>query len=204
MPREFPQLPHQIVQAPMAGGPSTPELASAVANAGGLGFVAAGYRSAAQLRADIEATSALSDAPIGVNLFLVTATEIDERALAAYVRELEPVAARFGAPLGAALYDDDQLDAKLGVVRELQVPIVSFTFWLPITGAGSRAAGREHEAQAPSAYPYVHHLTAPLRAAARAAGDLEAINLWAGQAYALAQELPAAQLVRAWSRHAQM
>jgi nitronate monooxygenase len=75
--------------------------------------------------------------------------------------------------------------------------------------SGRRARGivndftREHEAQAPSAYPYVHHLTAPLRAAARAAGDLEAINLWAGQAYALAQELPAAQLARAWSRHAQ-
>ena len=33
-----------IVQAPLAGGPSTPELAAAVANAGGLGFVAAGYR----------------------------------------------------------------------------------------------------------------------------------------------------------------
>jgi nitronate monooxygenase len=58
---------------------------------------------------------------------------------------------------------------------------------------------REHDADAPSAYPQVNHLTAPLRAAARAAGDPEAINLWAGQAYALAQERPAAELVRAWS-----
>ncbi|MDP9345916.1 MAG: nitronate monooxygenase, partial [Actinomycetota bacterium] len=33
-----------VVQAPMAGGPSTAELAAAVANAGGLGFVAAGYK----------------------------------------------------------------------------------------------------------------------------------------------------------------
>ena len=32
-----------VVLAPLAGGPSTPELAAAVANAGGLGFVAAGY-----------------------------------------------------------------------------------------------------------------------------------------------------------------
>jgi nitronate monooxygenase len=30
-----------IVQAPMAGGPSTPALAAAVSNAGGLGFLAA-------------------------------------------------------------------------------------------------------------------------------------------------------------------
>ena len=39
----------------------------------------------------------------------------------------------------------------------------------------------EHDAEAPSAYPQVHHLTSPLRAAARAAGDADAINLWAGQ-----------------------
>jgi nitronate monooxygenase len=45
----------------------------------------------------------------------------------------------------------------------------------------------------------VHHLTSPLRAAARAAGDPEAINLWAGQAFGLAQERPAAELVKAWS-----
>jgi nitronate monooxygenase len=42
MPRPFPELTHPIVQAPMAGGPSTPELAAAVTNAGGLGFLAAG------------------------------------------------------------------------------------------------------------------------------------------------------------------
>ena len=38
-----------IVLAPLAGGPSTPELAAAVSNAGGLGFLAAGYLSAAEL-----------------------------------------------------------------------------------------------------------------------------------------------------------
>jgi nitronate monooxygenase len=32
-----------IVLAPLAGGPSTPRLAAAVTNAGGLGFLAAGY-----------------------------------------------------------------------------------------------------------------------------------------------------------------
>ena len=33
----------RIIGAPMAGGPSTPALAAAVANAGGLGFLAAGH-----------------------------------------------------------------------------------------------------------------------------------------------------------------
>ena len=32
-----------IVLAPLAGGPSTPELTAAVSNAGGFGFLAAGY-----------------------------------------------------------------------------------------------------------------------------------------------------------------
>jgi nitronate monooxygenase len=55
---------------------------------------------------------------------------------------------------------------------------------------------REHDAHAPSAYPEVHHLTAPLRAAARASGDADAINLWAGEAHELARAVPAAELVR--------
>ena len=53
----------------------------------------------------------------------------------------------------------------------------------------------EHDAEAPSAYPEVHHLTAPLRAAAREGGDPGGFHLWAGQAYGLAEELPAAELV---------
>ena len=54
---------------------------------------------------------------------------------------------------------------------------------------------REHSADAPSAYPEVHHLTAPLRAAARQRGDADGFHLWAGQAHALAEPLPAADLV---------
>jgi nitronate monooxygenase len=61
---------------------------------------------------------------------------------------------------------------------------------------------REHGATAPAAYPQVHLLTAPLRAAARAAGDADRINLFAGQAYRLAPEEPAADLVRRWSEEA--
>jgi nitronate monooxygenase len=41
----------------------------------------------------------------------------------------------------------------------------------------------------------VHRLTAPLRAAARAAGDPDGINLWAGESFERARELPAGQLV---------
>jgi nitronate monooxygenase len=54
---------------------------------------------------------------------------------------------------------------------------------------------REHEADAPLGYPEVHHLTAPVRAAARERDDAEGFHVWAGQAHPLAVELPAAELV---------
>ena len=49
-----------IVQAPMAGGPSTPALAAAVSEAGGLGFLGAGYLTVERLQDDIAATRALT------------------------------------------------------------------------------------------------------------------------------------------------
>lgn len=39
-------------------------------------------------------------------------------------------------------------------------------------------------------------MTTPVRAAARSSGDAEAVNLWAGQAHALAKSEPAADVVR--------
>jgi nitronate monooxygenase len=54
----------------------------------------------------------------------------------------------------------------------------------------------DHDATAVAAYPEIHELTQPLRQAARMAGDGSAINLWAGEAYPLIRELPAADLVR--------
>jgi nitronate monooxygenase len=53
-----------------------------------------------------------------------------------------------------------------------------------------------HSSAAPSAYPEVHHLTAPMRTQARRAGLPVYENLWAGQAYPLATALPAGDLVR--------
>lgn len=53
----------------------------------------------------------------------------------------------------------------------------------------------EHDTDAPSAYPAVRHVTAPLRAAGRERGDAEVLNLWAGQAHALTQPIGAGELV---------
>lgn len=74
---------------------------------------------------------------------------------------------------------------------------------------GRRARGilnqfmQDYGGIAPSAYPHLHYLTAPLRAAARGAQDPDRVNLWAGETYTLALEQPAADLVHRWSREAQ-
>lgn len=81
-----------IVGAPMAGGPSTPALAAAVSNAGGLGFVAGGYLSADRLADDIAAARAATTGPIGANLFVPQPSVADWAQLEYYADELEEVA----------------------------------------------------------------------------------------------------------------
>jgi nitronate monooxygenase len=321
-----------IVQAPLAGGPSTPALTAAVVEAGAFGFLAAGYKTPDALREEIAAARALTSAPFGVNVF-VPGAAADPAAYAAYVETLRAEAERHGVDLGEPRFEDDAWDAKLALLEADPVAVVSFTFgcppadvvarlqaagsavWATVTDAdeaqlaadagadalvvqgveagghrgsfvdgegagdygllallqvvgvltdlplvasggiatgaavaavlcaGARAAqlgtafmrcpeagtaqvhrdalatstptrltrafsGRnargivnrflhEHSADAPIAYPEVHHATSPLRAAGRKAGDADVINLWAGQAHELALELPAAELVAA-------
>ena len=125
------ELSLPIICAPMAGGPSTPALAATVSEAGGLGFLAAGYRTGEAVAADIEAVRALTTAPFGVNLFVVERDQPDASAVDAYRRSLEPVAAHFDVSLGEPRWDDDAWEAKLDVVREARPDVVSFTFGCP-------------------------------------------------------------------------
>jgi len=331
-------LREPIVQAPLAGGPSTAELAAAVSDAGGLGFLAAGYKRAAAVRDDLAALRSLTDAPFGLNIFAPPGTPPDAAAVARYAETLRPEAERYGVAVGEPRHDDDDYGAKLELVRAERVPVVSFTFgcpagevvarlkaagcdvWVTVTNpeeaaeaesagadalvvqgfeagghrgyfrdevladdlgllaavrlvarrvrtpliaaggiadgasvaaalsAGAAAAqvgsafmlspeagtsaphrdalardgstrltrafsGRrargivnrfmvEHDAEAPIAYPDVHHVTTPIRAAARKSGDPDGINLWAGQAHALAVAEPAGEIVRRLGREA--
>lgn len=120
-----------IIQAPMAGGVSTPALAAAVSNAGGLGFLAGGYKKAEEMRKEIAAVRELTDKPFGVNVFVPSEEDVDENALLRYRQVLEKEAERFGVPLGEAKWDDDDWEAKLAVLVEENVPVVSFTFGCP-------------------------------------------------------------------------
>ena len=125
------RLAHPVVQAPLAGGPSTPALAIAVSDAGGLGFVAAGYRTAEQMRDDIRQVRDGTSAPFGVNLFVPGSAAVDDSALRAYVEDLRAEASRYGAEVGEPRADDDDWDAKLSVLHDEPVPVVSFTFGCP-------------------------------------------------------------------------
>jgi nitronate monooxygenase len=330
MPFSISQLEHPIVQAPMGGGPSTPALAGAVSEAGGLGFLGAGYRSPAAVREEIGQLRRLTERPFGINLFVPGPARADRGAVAAYASTLKGEAERYGVELGEPVHDDDNWDDKLALFAEEAVPVVSVTFGLPpgaavealhdagcalwitvttvaeaaaaqeagadalvvqgveagghrgsfdeaapgqvgllallqlvrsvtdlplvatggiatgrgiaaVLAAGAAAAQlgtafmltpeagtspahrealrgagptaltraftgrsargienrfmREHEADAPLGYPEVHHLTAPVRAAARERDDAEGFHVWAEQAHPLAVELPAAELV---------
>jgi nitronate monooxygenase len=317
----------QIVLAPLAGGPSTPELAAAVSNAGGLGFVAAGYLGADEFAELLARTRGLTDGPLAANVFVLSDVPVDNDAVAAYARELQPEASALGVELGDPHFDDDELDAKLGVAAGIDVLSTTFgclpadaverlgrsgtSVWATVTSVEEARAAREagvdalvlqgeeagghqgawtdtgegerpllellHDVRdsvdlpliatggiagradvtaaleagadavqagtafllapeagtsephrraiaaagetamtraftgrrargilndfmrshpnAPSAYPHVHHVTAPLRAAARAAGDAQRINLWAGVNLARAERLPAREIV---------
>jgi nitronate monooxygenase len=316
-----------IVQAPLAGGASTPALAAAVSGAGGLGFLAAGYKTVDAVAKDLDdLRSRLPDGtPFGVNLFADPGHGAGEAQLEAYAERLRAE----GAEVGAPRWDDDSYRDKVELLLDRPVPVVSFTFavpsradvdrlravgsavWvtvttrdearaatevgadalvvqgfeagghrgsfddaapgdvgllallqviradvaLPLIGTGGVMTGRAiasvlvagaaaaqlgtafmrcpeagtapvHRAalegsaptavtraftgrsargirnafldahtDAPSAYPQIHHLTVPMRAAARSSGNADSLHLWAGQAYTLAQAIPAAQLV---------
>jgi nitronate monooxygenase len=144
----FADLAIALIGAPMAGGPSTPELAAAVTNAGGLGFLAGGYLTAEALRGQIAAARRLTSGPIGVNLFVPAAgSPRDAAALeawAGYKASLEPLAVRLGAALPAEpQWSDDAYPAKLEVLIAEAPEFASFTFGLPDAAAVRRlhAAG---------------------------------------------------------------
>ncbi|MEU6460609.1 nitronate monooxygenase [Streptomyces sp. NPDC046976] len=125
-------LPHPIVQAPMAGGVSGPELAAAVSEAGGLGFLAAGYKTADGVYQEIKRLRSLTDRPFGVNVFMPQPEYAESGAVEVYAHQLAGEAAWYETELGDPDSGrDDGYDAKLAVLLDDPVPVVSFHFGVP-------------------------------------------------------------------------
>jgi nitronate monooxygenase len=128
---DFRDLSVPILVAPMAGGPSTPELAAAGTNAGGLGFVAAGYLTAEVFADRLTAARGLASGPIGANLFVPQPSAGTATDIARYAEVLAPEAERYGAQLGEPRFDDDHWAAKIEVLLDLRPDVASFTFGVP-------------------------------------------------------------------------
>jgi nitronate monooxygenase len=119
-----------IVGAPMAGGPSTPALAAAVSNAGGLGFLAAGYLDVEVMERQILELRESTRGPFGMNVFVPQSPDVDQEAVDAYLRSLQTDAEAFGVEVVPS-WDDDGWQAKVEFLTRHPVPIVSFTFGCP-------------------------------------------------------------------------
>ncbi|MGW1841705.1 nitronate monooxygenase [Streptomyces sp. NPDC001966] len=123
---------YPIVQAPMAGGASCPQLVAAVCAAGGLGFLAAGYKTADGMYNEIKQLRGLTGQPFGVNVFMPQPALADPSAVEVYRHQLAGEAAWYETPLGDPdSGGDDNYDAKLAILLEDPVPVVSFTFGCP-------------------------------------------------------------------------
>src|SRR5579859_4443072 len=138
------QLASPVVLAPLAGGPSTPELAAAVSNVGGLGFVAAGYLKAPEAAARLEAARRLTSKPLGVNVF-APGGAADPSAYQGYVEHFTRWASGQGAEVGRARYDDDDWEEKIELLTGSPAEVASFTFGCPPRDVVARLhrAGRE-------------------------------------------------------------
>ena len=127
-------LQHPIIQAPMAGV-STPRMAAAVSQAGGLGSLAIGAGTLAQARQMIADTRALTDRPFNVNVFCHAPAARDARREAAWLAHLAPLFAELGAPVPVALAEIYHTflgnEAAFALLLEQRPAVVSFHFGLP-------------------------------------------------------------------------
>ncbi|MFD0314934.1 nitronate monooxygenase [Streptomyces flavalbus] len=121
-----------IVQAPMAGGVSVPRLAAAVSEAGGLGFLAAGYKTADGMYQEIKQLRSLTQHPFGVNLFMPQPEYAEAAAVDVYAHQLAGEAVWYETELGDPDSGrDDGYETKLAVLLDNPVPVVSFHFGVP-------------------------------------------------------------------------
>lgn len=122
-----------IIQAPMAGGATTPELVAAVSNAGGLGSLGAGYMTADEIKLAIKKIRKLTDKPFAVNLFIpesnhtINSEQIlkARKAVQQSCSELHFNISMINPPYSPSF------DEQMNLLLDEKVPIFTFTFGLP-------------------------------------------------------------------------
>jgi nitronate monooxygenase len=123
-----------IIQAPMAGV-STPEMAAAVSNAGGLGSLGVGPVDAEAARRMISDVRSRTDRPFNVNVFCNRPAVADPAREAGWLVRLGPEFERYGARAPDRLTEIYRTfltdDAKLSILLAERPAVVSFHFGLP-------------------------------------------------------------------------
>ncbi|HLE67365.1 MAG TPA: nitronate monooxygenase, partial [Burkholderiales bacterium] len=112
-----------IIQAPMAGGPSSPELVAACSVAGALGSLGFAYTQPEDMKKQAAAVRAKTDRPFGINLFVSPQPgRIDATAQAGALAALGPWYAEMGLPAPAAAHPPyaPDLEAQLAAVAEIR------------------------------------------------------------------------------------
>jgi nitronate monooxygenase len=125
-------IEHPVFVSPMAGGPSTPKLAAAVSNAGGLGFLAGAYLTPAEITEAVRHFRALSDRPFGINLFAGGWQTDPAKAPESMLSLLGEIHYDLGlAPPELPAPAADPFPAQFEAVLEARPAVFSFTFGIP-------------------------------------------------------------------------
>ena len=139
-------IDHPIIQAPMAGGATTPELVAAVSNTDALGSFAAALLSPAAIIENVVRIRSLTSKPFNVNLFIVEQPAPTEAEIKHAQMLLAPFYAELGlGPAATPKTFCEDVHAQIVTLLELAPPVVSFTFGLldaPTVAQFQRAGSR--------------------------------------------------------------
>lgn len=136
-------IDHPIIQGPMGGGPSTPELVAAVSNAGGLGSLGAAYLTPEQITDTIRRIRSLTSLPFSVNLFAGGWSTERNFNPSPMLEVLSEIHQKLGLPAPQPPQPTpDPFPAQLEAVLDARPPIFSFTFGIPDRDALARLKSR--------------------------------------------------------------
>jgi nitronate monooxygenase len=127
---------HPIVQAPMAGGATTPELIAAVCESGALGSLGAAISAPQKILDDVAAIRQRTGRPFNVNLFVLDEPRPDEPATRARIQRAAELLAPIRRDLGLTEVNiptrfAERFADQLAAVREAAPAVASFHFAVP-------------------------------------------------------------------------
>lgn len=130
------QIEFPILQAPMAGGYTSPELVAAVSNNKGLGAIAAGYLNPYSLQEAILNVKALTPNPFQVNFFVPHRTYVQREEINAFINHCLHLDSELHSQSFDVLYNENnweihELEPMVECAIENGVSVVSFTFGVP-------------------------------------------------------------------------